>query len=131
MSDKVVHFEIPADDVERARKFYKTVFSWGVNTWPGGDYTLLQTGPTDAKTQMAQEPGFINGGMMKRQPPVKNLVITIQVDKLDSTVKKIEKSGGRMMGPKELVPGIGYAAYFQDPEGNVVGLIEPLPRQRA
>lgn len=128
MADPIVHFEIPADDVKRANKFYGSVFGWESNSLPGMDYTLLQTGPTDKKTGVVQKPGFINGGLMKRQAPFKGPVVIIEVDKLDTTIKKIEKNGGKVVSPRETVPNIGDVAYFQDPEGNVVGLIQPLTK---
>lgn len=62
---KVVHFEIPADDLERAKSFYGSIFGWDLQTMPmpGGDYTIVKTTPVDEQTQMPTEPGAINGGM--------------------------------------------------------------------
>ncbi|MBI3887846.1 VOC family protein, partial [Candidatus Microgenomates bacterium] len=64
--NKVIHFEIPADDINRAQRFYKEVFGWKMNIIPEMNYTIVQTGPTDEKG-MTKESGFINGGMMKRR----------------------------------------------------------------
>ena len=71
---------------------------------------------------MAKEPGAINGGMLKRQDPVKSPVITINVSDVDQALKRIEQNGGKTVRGKEAVGDMGYAAYFKDSEGNVVGL---------
>jgi predicted enzyme related to lactoylglutathione lyase len=126
MTDSVVHFEIPADDVKRANKFYGSIFGWDSQKMPGLDYHLFHTGPTDKKTGMVQKPGFINGGLMKREKPFKGPIVTIAVEKLDATMKKIEKNGGKIVSSRETVPHVGDIAYFEDPEGNVIGLIQPL-----
>ena len=66
---KVVHFEIPADDLDRAKNFYSSVFGWKLETTPmpgGGEYTSVMTTPVDEQTQLPTEPGAINGGMMQR-----------------------------------------------------------------
>ncbi len=121
--NKVVHFEIPADDVERARSFYKEVFGWGINAIPSMEYTILHTGPTDDKA-MLKESGFINGGMLKRQEPIKNPVITIEVESIEDAGKKIIDHGGSIIREKMDVGTMGYAAYFKDSEGNILGLWE-------
>jgi len=119
--DKVVHFEIPADDIARAQKFYTTVFEWKMNSIPGMGYTILNTTPT-GENGMPKEPGAINGGMSERQEPVKSPVITIDVSNIDEALKKIEQNGGKVVRGKEAVGDMGYAAYFKDSEGNFVGL---------
>lgn len=124
MADPVVHFEIPADDVERARTFYNKAFGWKVNAIPGMPYTIFHTTPTDPKG-MVQTPGNINGGMLQRQAPIQNLVITIQVADVEASCKAIVKAGGKVVRPKAAVQGIGFSAYVQDTEGNTVGLIQP------
>lgn len=119
--NKVIHFEIPADNVERASNFYHTVFGWKANSLPSMGYVLFHTGPTDEKG-MIQESGFINGGMLKRQEPIKNPVITINVDSIEDATKKITANGGKLIRKKMAVGDMGYAAYFTDSEGNVLGL---------
>jgi|SRR3972149_3134593 len=119
--DKVVHFEIPADDVKRAEKFYSSVFGWQTQSMPEMNYTIVRTVEVDKK-QMPKEPGAINGGMTKRQGPLKSVVITISVDSIEASAKKISKAGGKMVGEKLKVGDMGFAAYFQDSEGNVIGL---------
>ncbi|OGV90567.1 glyoxalase [Microgenomates group bacterium RIFCSPLOWO2_01_FULL_46_13] len=121
--DKVVHFEIPADDVKRAQTFYQTVFGWGINEMPEMNYTIVHTVEVDEK-QMPKESGAINGGMLKRQEPITNPVITISVASIDETTKMIETGGGKVIRPKMAVGDMGFAAYFKDSEGNVIGLWE-------
>ena len=123
--DKVVHFEIPAEDVERAKKFYKTAFDWAVNAVPEMEYTILTTTPIDEKN-MPKEVGAINGGMMKRSDPLKSPVITINVADVDEALKKIEHLGVKTVIPKMKVDDMGYSAYFKDTEGNILGLWQSL-----
>ena len=119
--DKVVHFEIPVDNLERAKKFYKTAFNWALNPIPQMEYTLLNTVEVDEKN-MPKEPGAINGGMMKRGEAIKNVVITISVENMDTAIKKVQSLGGKIVQGKMEVPNMGITAYFQDTEGNVLGL---------
>lgn len=123
--DKVVHFEIPMDDVGRAQKFYQEIFGWQIKAVPEMDYVLVHTGPTDNQNGMTKESGFINGGMMKRQKLVRNPVITISVEDIDKTAKQIETSGGKIVEEKQQVGDMGFAAYFEDSEGNILGLWQP------
>lgn len=116
-----MHFEIPADDVQRAREFYQKIFGWKIHAYPDAEYTILQTGPTDEKG-MNQELGFINGGMMKRQGDIKNPVITIDVPSIEEAFDKIIAQGGKIIRKKMDVGDMGYAAYFKDSEGNIMGL---------
>ncbi|CAN5809380.1 VOC family protein [soil metagenome] len=122
--DKVVHFEIPADDVSRAKEFYGSIFGWQVTTMEEMDYTIAMTTPVDEKTQMPTEPGGINGGMMKRSADTPSPVLTIGVDSIDGSLKQIEASGGSIVQPRTEIPDMGAFAYFKDPEGNVLGLWE-------
>jgi len=119
--DKVVHFEIPADDLERAQKFYKSVFGWEMSQFPDMEYIIISTTPVD-ENGMPAEPGAINGGMMKRQRPFTSPVITINVQDIESALKSIKKMGGEVIRGKMQVGDMGYAAYFKDTEGNIIGL---------
>lgn len=123
--DKVVHFEIPVDDVNRAKEFYGAIFEWDLQDYEmgGGTYTILQTVAVDER-QMPKEPGAINGGMMRRSAETPNPVITIQVDAIDDALKKIEAGGGSVVTPRTEIPNMGWFAYFKDPEGNTMGLWE-------
>ncbi len=122
MSGKVIHFEIPADKLERAKAFYQKAFGWQINQYPGMGYHMVGTTPVDQKTQMPTEPGAINGGMTKRNNEVKSTVITVDVADIDSSLKRIEKLGGKVVQNKQPVGDMGLPAYFRDTEGNIVGL---------
>ena len=125
---KVVHFEIPAEDIERAKSLYGSVFGWDLATMPmpgGGDYTSVVTTPVDEATQLPTEPGAINGGMFARSEQLPaSPVITIDVESIDDTLRAVEASGGATVAPRTAIPGMGAFAYFKDPEGNVMGLWE-------
>ncbi len=109
---RVVHFEIPADNPERATKFYSEVFNWKIEKWVGPvDYWLITTGSDD-------EVG-INGAIMKRPNPQATINNTIEVPSVDNFLSNIVANGGKVIAPKMPVPGVGYAAYFQDTEGNI------------
>ena len=126
---KVVHFEIPADDVERAKKFYGSSFGWELETMPMGDgeYTSVKTTAVDEQTQVPTDPGAINGGMFQRDERLTSPVITIDVDGIDDALKQIEDAGGSTVQPRTAIPGMGAFAYFKDSEGNVLGLWENTP----
>lgn len=123
---KVVHFEIPAEDLERAKDFYGSVFGWQLQTvpMPGGEYTTVTTTPIDEQTQVPVEPGAINGGLMQRDERTPAPVITIDVDAIDDALQQVEARGGVTVTARTAIPGMGAFAYFQDPEGNVLGLWE-------
>ena len=118
-----VHFEIHADQPERAVAFYENVFGWSIQKWEGPEpYWLVTTGPDS-------EPG-INGGIMHRQSPasgdsVTAYVCTIGVSSLDEYVGKAQSSGATVATPKMAVPGIGWLAYCKDTEGNLFGMLQP------
>ncbi len=127
---KVVHFEIPTDDVGRAKEFYGSIFGWQLQDMQGeamGQYTLALTTPVDQETQAPTEPGAINGGLMKRSTETPTPVITIEVDAIDDSLKQVEAAGGTVVSPRSEIPGMGAFAYFKDTEGNVMGLWETHP----
>ena len=127
---KVVHFEIPVDDVDRAKEFYGSIFGWQLQTMSmgAGDYTIAITTPVDDQSQQPTEPGGINGGMMQRSEQVPSTpVITIDVEEIDKALKEVEAQGGSVVTPRTPIPGMGAFAYFKDPEGNVMGLFETNP----
>lgn len=124
---KVVHFEIPAADLERAKGFYGSVFGWDLTTVAmagGGEYTSVVTTPVDEATQVPREPGAINGGMVLRDERTPAPVITIDVPAIDDALEQVEASGGSVVTPRTAIPGMGAYAYFKDSEGNVMGLWE-------
>ncbi len=117
---RVIHFEIFADEPERAVKFYTEVFGWQIQGWEGPvEYWLATTGPED-------EPG-INGAIARRMPESSATVNTIDVPDADAFMEKIAAMGGKVMTPKMAVPGIGYMAYCQDTEGNPFGIMQTDP----
>jgi predicted enzyme related to lactoylglutathione lyase len=114
---RFVHFDISADDPERAIKFYTDVFSWKADKWDGPmDYWLVTTGPDD-------QPG-INGGITKRNDPSERVTNTIDVPSVDEFVEKITQAGGKVIAPKMAIQGIGYFALCLDTEGNPFGIME-------
>jgi predicted enzyme related to lactoylglutathione lyase len=123
--DKVVHFEIPADGVGRAKEFYASTFGWDIEDAQveGGTYMIVRTVAVDER-QLPTEPGAINGGMMERSPATPSPVITIQVDSIDDALKKVEAGGGTTVTPRTDIPGMGAFGYFKDSEGNTLGLWE-------
>ena len=114
---RVVHFEIEAEKPESAIKFYETVFGWKIEKWEGPiEYWLITTGKKD-------KPG-IDGGLSKRTDSEPSTVNTIDVPSVDQYIKKVESNGGSIVRPKMAVPGVGWMAYFKDPEGNMFGIME-------
>ncbi len=131
--DNVQHFEIPADDIKRARTFYETSFGWSTTDWPmpTGLYVGLHTGPVDAKN-MWKEPGFINGGLFERAPqfPVTGPTIAVTVENLDATLEKVKAAGGTVVMEKTPIADMGFYAYIKDTEGNVIGVWQDLKAPR-
>jgi uncharacterized protein len=126
MSGRVVHFEIPYDDGERARRFYKEAFDWQLQEMPGMDYTLVVSGPTGDRGPT--EPGYINGGMLAREESAATgPVVFMAVPRIDAALAAIERLGGSTVVPKQPVGEMGFTAYVKDTEGNVVGLWETAP----
>jgi len=119
--DKVVHFEIPAENMARAKKFYSSVFGWETEDVPGMEYSMVHTVET-GEDRMPKEKGAINGGMMKRMDAVKAPVVTINVSDIDKAVQKVVKAGGKIVVEKQMVMDMGWNAYVKDTEGNVIGV---------
>lgn len=122
-----IHFEIQADDLERAKAFYADVFGWTYDDWSavtGSPYWGVHTGD-------AAEPG-IDGGLMPRPAPAPDAgsgtnagILTMGVDDYDATAAKIEAAGGRVALPKVALPGMAWQGYFLDTEGNSFGIHQP------
>lgn len=121
MSGRVVHFEIPFDDADRAKRFYSEAFGWSITDIPELHYTIVTTGVVDDDGFPA-EPGYIGGGMLKRESPADRPVITIDVADIDEALATIERLGGMTVLGRQDVGDMGYAAYFKDVEGNLMGL---------
>ena len=127
MSGRVVHFEIPFDDSERAHEFYDRAFGWQLNDMPEMSYTLVSTGPSGEEGPT--EPGFIGGGMMNRDDsPSPGPIVVIDVEDLDSALVTIEELGGKTVVGRTPVGEMGFSAYFKDTEDNLMGLWQTAPR---
>lgn len=117
---RVIHFELNVKDVDKALKFYKTVFGWKIEKWEGPiDYWLIMTGEEN-------KPG-IDGGLGYEEKDFPKVVNTIDVDNIDEIIKKVEENGGKIIREKHAVPGVGWLAYFQDTEGIVTGIMQNDP----
>ncbi len=130
MDHTIVHFEIPADDPERAAKFYRELFGWTINKWEGSaaggiEYWTVQSVPTDPGG-MPVRPG-INGGLMRRMYPDQPPVNYISVESVDDFVRRAEQLGAKVLMEKSPVPGMGWFAQLKDPEGNLFAVWELDP----
>jgi uncharacterized protein len=130
MDHTIVHFEIPADNPERAAKFYRELFGWDVKKYddPAGkmEYWMVQTVPTDGQG-MPTRPG-VNGGLMRRMAPNQPMVNYISVPKVEEFVRKAEKLGAKILMPKTPVPNMGWFAQMADTEGNIFAVWENDPK---
>jgi predicted enzyme related to lactoylglutathione lyase len=114
----IVHFDLPVDDLERAKKFYSELFDWKIEKAPGPiEYYFIET--TDEKGNKG-----LGGGMAKRGSPEQRITNYISVDSVDEYMKKVEDHGGKIIGEKMTVPGFGFLAVCQDTEQNTFGLWE-------
>jgi predicted enzyme related to lactoylglutathione lyase len=114
---RVVHFDISAEDAERAIGFYETIFGWKFTKWEGPmEYWMISTGPQD-------EPG-IDGGLSLREGTEAQVTNTIGVESIDQTLDKIVRAGGKIVQPKGAIPGVGYFAQCADTEGTVFGVMQ-------
>jgi len=119
---RVVHFEINADNAKRAAEFYEKVFGWKLQKWEGPvDYWLAITGEKE-------QPG-IDGAIMPRMKKA-TTTIFMDVPSVDDYLKKVVKAGGKKLSDKETIPGVGYSAYCEDTEGNLIGLFQSDPKAK-
>jgi len=117
---RVVHFELPAENPERAISFYKAALGWSITKWEGPmDYWLISTGPQD-------KPG-IDGAVVRTEGPKAVERCTVDVESIDNTIAAIKSAGGKIVMPKAPVPGVGWLVYFEDTEGNVLGAMQADP----
>lgn len=115
---RIVHFEITAENIERAVAFYEQAFGWRIEKWSGPfDYWMIMTGPED-------QPG-IDGGVFLRTKEPPGAVNTIGVESIDEALEKIVAHGGKIVNEKMPLPGVGLLAYVEDPEGNSFGILQP------
>jgi predicted enzyme related to lactoylglutathione lyase len=129
MPNSIVHFEIPADDLARAKAFYEKTFGWKIKPFPmppGQEYFGVTT-------RMKGEPG-IDGGMLKRKMPGQPFTNYITVKSIDAMNQVVQANGGTIVLPKqEIGQGMGWISAFKDPENNIIGLhqIPAAPPQRS
>jgi predicted enzyme related to lactoylglutathione lyase len=115
-ASSIVWFEIPADNVERARKFYGALFGWKIEKFPGmTDYWHIDTGGGDDTP---------DGGLMARKHPQQPITSYVNVESVTQSAAKVEKLGGKVCAPKTAVPQMGYFAVCQDTENNTFALWE-------
>ena len=122
--DRVMHFEIPADKMDRALKFYSKTFGWKMAPVKSMEdqYVIAQTAEVDKKTGAPITPGAINGGIGIRDKRMSCPDVVIGVKDIDAKLKKIKAAGGKAVTKKMPVMDMGFTAYFKDTEGNIVGL---------
>jgi predicted enzyme related to lactoylglutathione lyase len=119
--DPIIHFEIPAQDMERIGKFYESAFGWQTTELgPEADnFVLAFTVETDAETRMPKKRGAINGGFYKKTKPDQQVKLTILVEDIQEAMKKIRAAGGQILGEPFEMPGVGLFVSFLDTEGNL------------
>jgi predicted enzyme related to lactoylglutathione lyase len=112
--NRVVHFEIPVTDPVKSQQFYARAFGWTFNQFGEAPYWLATTGDEG-------KPG-INGAIMKRNHPQQPVTNSISVENIDEAIIKVEAAGGKIVVNKTAFPGVGWSAYFMDPDNNIFGL---------
>jgi predicted enzyme related to lactoylglutathione lyase len=116
MAHPIVHFEIPAQDMERLKQFYSQLLGWKFEAAPGmPNYMMI--------TPAAQGDG-INGGLMKKTVPQQTGVNYVMVESVADYAEKAKQLGGQVVVPKTAIPKMGWFAVCLDPEGNPIGLFE-------
>ena len=121
--DKVVHFEIPFENKQRAMSFYAQSFGWQLQDMPEMNYVMANTVATGPDYR-PNEPGAINGGLFQRPKEAPAPVLYVGVSSVDESIKKVQAAGGKVVTPKTPIPGMGAYARITDTEGNIIGLFE-------
>ncbi|PVX26790.1 MAG: glyoxalase [Candidatus Bathyarchaeum sp.] len=125
VDNTIVHFDIPAKDLEKLKTFYSKLFNWKIYRAPGPiDYWMIETVPVDANG-MAVRPG-VNGGMYKKDSPELKPVNYILIEDIDEYIQKIKQLGGTITQPKQEVTGVGWIASAVDPEGNAFAVMQSM-----
>ncbi len=127
-----MHFEIPANDVEKLRKFYGDLFGWRIEKYPGPTvYYTLETVPVDPKPMMPIRPG-VNGGLYERKdaahPELAKQMNYFSVESVEDYSKKAMSLGGKIVVPKMEISGLGWWVLALDPEGNTFGILEYMQK---
>ena len=114
----IVHFDIPAENIKRAKNFYEKLFDWKIEPVPGPmEYYNITTKDEKGKEGIA-------GGIGQRELSEQKITNFIGVSSINEYIKKIENLGGKILMPKTTIPGFGYLATFIDTEGNTLGIWE-------
>lgn len=115
----VIHFDISAEDVLRAKNFYEKLFGWKIEKFPTGptEYYLIETLAKTGKKG-------ISGGIAKREKAYQQITNFIEVDSIDEAIAKVKELGGEIVESKSTIPDIGYIAGCKDTEGNIFGIME-------
>ncbi len=116
MTNRVVHFDIPISDSDRANRFYRDVFGWKTSRWGPVDYWSVTTGPSDA-------PG-IDGALSAEFESPDGVVVYVAVEDIDAALARVADAGGTVLTGKREIPAVGWNALFRDSEGNLIGLFE-------
>lgn len=116
MKNKMTHFAIHIDNMERAKKFYDQVFNWGFNSYGQDDFTQIKSDKS--------ENGELLGAMQSRKySPLSEKIIgfecTIGVENIEEVIEKVKHNGGQILMPKTEIPNVGWIAKFLDTEGNL------------
>jgi len=119
----IVHFDVPTDDVERAKKFYSALFGWKFESFPEMQYNLFTTTNLDGTTG-------VGGGMGKRMDASQRIMNYFGVPSIDAAMKQVKSLGGKVLSEKMTVPGMGFLATCIDTEGNMFGLWEEASQAR-
>jgi predicted enzyme related to lactoylglutathione lyase len=118
--NRITHFELASSDLPKTIAFYREVFGWKINKWDGPvDYWLVDTGNGD--------PTGINGGLMETDGQFRGTINTVEVADIDAAIEKVKAHGGEIVLPKDVIPGIGYQAYFKDNTGILMGIHQSDP----
>ena len=114
---RVIHFDLSADNPERAAEFYRSVFNWKVDKWEGPeDYWLIQTGN--------EEESGVTGGVAGRIKPEDTTAVIFDVESVEDAAAKVTEAGGEIREQKKAIPGVGYLIMCRDTEGNTFGIMQ-------
>jgi predicted enzyme related to lactoylglutathione lyase len=122
----VVHFEMPASNNKRVKKFYESAFRWKMQQLGPemGNYLLAATSPVDERG-MHKKKGAINGGFFKKGKGGQAPHLVVAVNDIEHHMKIVRKTGGKVLGKPMEIPGIGLFVMFIDTEGNRAGMLQP------
>lgn len=124
LGSKIVHFEIPVSDSEMMSRFYGELFGWKFEkqNMPGMDYWLIRT---------TESPNDLGGGMYHKRDETDKPRFYVQVEDVDAHTERLKLAGGTVLVEKAEIPGTGWSVLAKDPEGNTLGLFQPMKQTRA